>query len=123
MQTFWDSFESAVHLNISLSDVLKFTYLHSLVNGAAQSCIAGFQLTNANYIKAVELLQKRFDQHDQIADALIQLPSPSNNAECPQTFSDRLETLIMGQESLGQSNETYRDDLVPYIRERTSPAS
>ena len=104
----------------------KFTYLSSLVDGALQSCIAGFQLTNANYMKAVELLQKRFGQQDKIADALmqslIQLPSPSNDATCLQTFSDRLETSIRGLESLGQSEETYGDLLVPIVREKLPTA-
>jgi len=125
-QTFWDCYECAVHLNTSLSDVQKFTYLRLLVDGAAQSCIAGFQLTNANYTKAVELLQKRFGQQDKIADALmqglIQLPSPSNDADCLQTFSDRMETSIRGLESLGQSEETYGDLLVPIVREKLPAA-
>ena len=89
-QTFWDIYECAVHLNTSLSDVQKFTYLRSLVDCAAQSCTAGFQLTNANYTEAVELLQKRLGQKDKIADALmqglIQLPSPSNDADCCKHF-------------------------------------
>ena len=57
---FWDSFESAVHKNPNLSGVDKFNYLKSLLVGVAQTVVAGLALTNANYEKAVELLQKRF---------------------------------------------------------------
>ena len=61
---------------------LGFAFAQCARQHAAQSCIAGFQLTNANYMKAVKLMQKRFGQQDKIADALmqglIQLPSPSN---------------------------------------------
>ncbi|XP_053398141.1 uncharacterized protein LOC128556614 [Mercenaria mercenaria] len=39
-QTFWDSFESSVHLNASLSDVQKFNYLKSLLQGTASWCIS-----------------------------------------------------------------------------------
>ena len=40
-QTFWDQFESSVHSNISLSDVDKFSYLKSLLEGPAEDCISG----------------------------------------------------------------------------------
>ena len=103
------------------------TYISAFASGRRRT--AGFQLTNANYPKAVELLQKRFGQQDNIADALMQglipLPSPSNDADCLQTFSDRLETSIRGLESLGQSEETYGylvPILVPIVREKLPAA-
>ena len=55
--TFWDSFESAIHLNRSLSDVDKFNYLRE---STAADAIAGLSLTSANYAKAVDTLKKRF---------------------------------------------------------------
>ena len=58
-QTFWDSYESTVHLNATLSDVQKLTYLRS---PSASSAIAGFPLTNANYSNAIDLLKQRFGQ-------------------------------------------------------------
>ncbi|XP_053406645.1 uncharacterized protein LOC128559349 [Mercenaria mercenaria] len=48
-QSFWDSYEAAVHLNQPLSDVQKFNYLRSLLQDTASTAIAGFPLTNANY--------------------------------------------------------------------------
>ena len=39
---FWDSFESAIHKNTSLSDVDKFTHLRGLVEEPAKSSIAEF---------------------------------------------------------------------------------
>ena len=41
----WDSFNSAVHSNESLSSADKFNYLRSLLDGQAASAIAGLQLT------------------------------------------------------------------------------
>ena len=46
---FWDSFESAIHKNTSLSDVDKFTYLRGLIGEPAKSSISGFALTTVNY--------------------------------------------------------------------------
>ena len=54
--SFWDSYESAVHNNASLSDVNKFTYLKSLVLKSAKDAIEGLALTAANYEEAVEVL-------------------------------------------------------------------
>ena len=56
-QEFWDSFESAIHSNDSLSNVDKFSYLRCLVLEPARSAITGFALTSTNYEAAVELLK------------------------------------------------------------------
>ena len=47
-QTFWDSFESAVHSNPTLTDVQKFCYLKSQLEGEALQTVEGFVLTNSN---------------------------------------------------------------------------
>ena len=59
-QEFWDSFESSIHSNDSLSDVDKFNYLRGLQEESAKSCISGFSLTAANYNSAVDILKKRY---------------------------------------------------------------
>ena len=121
-QSFWDCFESSVHLNTALSEVQKFSYLRSLLHDEAASCIAGFQLTHVNYRKAVDLLKERFGQPHKIISAymksLLKLPRPENSTHSLQCFNDKLETLIRGLESLGQCQESYGDLLVPIIREK-----
>ena len=71
-QTFWDSFESSVHHNDSLSDIQRFSYLRSLLQGDAARVIEGFPLTHTNYIQAVELLKERLGQEHQIVNAYMQ---------------------------------------------------
>lgn len=44
-QEFIDCFSSAINGNDALSDVDKFTYLQSYIDGTAKACIAGFTLT------------------------------------------------------------------------------
>ena len=58
---FWDSYESAVHLNSALSAVDKFNYLRSLLEKSAYEAIAGLTLSSANYGEAIEILKKRRD--------------------------------------------------------------
>ena len=64
--TFWDSYESAIHSNTSLSDIDKFNYLKSLLERSAHEAIAGLTLTSANYHEAVAILKKRFGSRQQI---------------------------------------------------------
>lgn len=55
---FWDSYESAVHLNSALSDIDKFNYLRSLLEKSAYEAVAGLTLSSANYGEAIEILKK-----------------------------------------------------------------
>ena len=77
--TFWDSYESAIHLNPDLSDIDKFNYLQSLVEQLAAESIAGLTLSSSNYGEAVAVLKKSFGNKQQLInkhmDALLSLPA------------------------------------------------
>lgn len=60
---FWDSYESAVHLNRALSDVDKFNYLRSLSENSS----------SANYAEAIEILKRRFGNRDVIVSRHMEL--------------------------------------------------
>jgi len=62
--TFWDSFQSAVHDNPEISQVDKLNYLNSVLEGLAARAIAG--LTVLNYENAVGILQDCFGKTQQI---------------------------------------------------------
>ena len=76
-QEWWDSFEAVIHSNDRISEVEKFTHLRSLLEGAAQSTIAGLQLTSANFPVAIDLLKERFTKKQMIInshmDSLLKL--------------------------------------------------
>ncbi|XP_063408992.1 uncharacterized protein LOC134692470 [Mytilus trossulus] len=118
-QTFWDSYESAVHLNLSLTNVQKFNYLKAQLEYEALDSIAGFALTNVNYDEAVNLLKERFGQQDKIINAymqaLLEIPSPRNQLTSLRSFYDKMESYVRGLEALGQTQETYGTLLVPII--------
>ena len=44
-QNFWDQFEAAVHNNVDLPNVQKFTYLRLVLTGNALKAIDGFEVT------------------------------------------------------------------------------
>ena len=118
-QHFWDSFESTVHNNITLTDVQKFSYLQSQLDGDAARTIEGFPLTNANYNRAVQLLRERFGQTHKITHAymqsLTQLQAPTSNLHSLRSFYDKMEAYIRGLESLGQAQDSFGSLLVPII--------
>jgi len=124
-QTFWDSFESTVHLNVNLTDVQKFSYLRSLLECDAARTIDGFKLTNANYARAVDLLKERFGQQHKLThatmQALLQLPAPRDNLESIRNFYDKMETHIRTLESIGQHPDTFGGLLVPVVLDKLPP--
>ena len=68
-QSFWDSFQSAVHNEESLDDIVKFNYLKGQLDGRAALAIEGLALTAANYREAVRLLEERFGDEQMIVGA------------------------------------------------------
>ena len=117
--TFWDSYESAIHYNPSLTPVQKFGYLKAQLLGSAAQTIGGFTLNNANYDTAVNLLKERFGSPQKIINAhmkaLNELPAPANELTSLRNFSDNLETYIRVLEGLGQMQEMYGSFLVPVV--------
>ena len=51
---------AAIDMNSLLSDIDKFNYLCSFLQGPVLKAIAGLTLIAANYQEAIEMLQKRF---------------------------------------------------------------
>ena len=56
-QEFMNSFNAAVHYSKALSNVKKFNYLRTFLEGEAQHTISGLSLTNDNYNEALNLLK------------------------------------------------------------------
>lgn len=104
--TFWDSFQSAVHSNTSLSDIDKFSYLNSYLESAATEAISGLMLTTANYKEAVDTLKRRFGNKRLIVtkhmNSLLALPSISsqNDLRRLHRLYDSVEMNIRGLRAL-----------------------
>ena len=123
-QEFWDSFESAIHLNNSLSKVDKFSYLRGLLVGLARSAIAGFTLTSANYESAVELLKNRYGKKTAIQPAhvseLLNVQPVYNERDAQRLRSlyDFLETKHRALQALEVDESTYSAIMVPSVLEK-----
>ena len=127
-QEFWDSFESAIHMNDGLSNVDKFSYLRSLLLGSAKSAIGGFALTSANYESAIELLKKRYGKKVAIQRALISellnARPVFNESDTPRLRSlyDFAETKYRALQALGVDEQSYSEVVVPTLLEKIPDA-
>ena len=65
---FWDAFENAVHNNARLSNIEKFNYLRSKLNGEAKRAIQGLTLSKENYVIAIGILKERFGNQQEVID-------------------------------------------------------
>ena len=118
-QTFWDSFEAAIHNNKGLTGVQKFHYLRAQLLGDAAHVIDNLPLTDKNYEHSVALLKDRFGQPYKLVsaymDALMNLPKPANNRASLQAFHDKLESHMRALQSLGKSRDSYCAMLTPMV--------
>ena len=111
--TFWDSYKAAIHDNASLSDIDKFNYLRSLLQGPALDAVSGLTLTATNYKEAVSVLEKRFGNKQQIVakhmDILLNTDpvTSSNNLKGLRQMCDTIESQVRGLNSLGVAADSY----------------
>ena len=121
---FWDTFVSAVHNNEDLSDIERFSYLRTLLEGPAYSMVAGLALTSANYEKAVDLLKQCFRQKQVIInshmDHLLNLTPITDSRDLwkLQKLYDTIEQDVRGLESLGVPVTSYGSLLVSVVQSR-----
>ena len=82
-QSFWDSYNTAIHENEDISDVNKMAYLFGLLGGPAYSAVKGFTMTSGNYKEVIDVLHECFGSKDVIIssymDALLKLPLVYNS--------------------------------------------
>ena len=125
--TFWDSFDSSIHTNPTLSSVDKFNYLISLLESSAAEAIAGLTLTSANYEEAVATLRKRFGNPQLIVDrhmeALLSVTAVSSHHDIKgsRKLHDTVEAHIRGLRALGVPAESYGGLLTSVLMNKLPP--
>jgi len=124
-QTFWDGFNSAIHMNSELSPIDKFNYLKALLDGSAANVIQGLSLTEDNYLAAVELVKERYGKPQKIiathVDELMRLPNCSGDKLSQlRLVYDRVNVKIRCLDSLGMPASQYGCFLIPIIMSKIS---
>ena len=111
--TFWESYESSIHKNASLSDIDRFNYLRSLLEHTALEAISGLILTSTNYHEAIEILKRRFGNKQQIIsrhmDFLLNIEAMTSqhNLKGLRHLYDLIESHVRSLRSLGVPPDSY----------------
>ena len=119
--TFWESYDSAVHRNRDLSEIDKFNYLNSLLTGTAREAVSGLSLTTAYYAEAVAILKKRFGNADRIKarhmDILMNIEpvTSSRDLKALRKLHDLVESHVRSLKALGVEADTYGSLLTSVI--------
>ena len=116
---FWDSFERKIHLNSSLCDVDKMSYLKASLKGTASHAIADLRATGDNYAPAVDILKEKHDK----ANVLVGSHMCALKAVVGVTYSKNVDGLkklyevvdmhVKALSVLGFSEEQYSLVIVP----------
>ena len=126
-QTFWDSFESVVHLNPNLSLIDMFNYLKALIQGPAASTVLRLTLTEANYSAVVELLKGTIWEETtsnlcRHGEELLKLPSHTDDkAVQTRSIYDQVSVNIRGLEASGVEHRQYGSLLIPITMTKLPP--
>ncbi|XP_065064703.1 uncharacterized protein LOC135690935 [Rhopilema esculentum] len=121
--SFWQSFENAIDKNESITAVDKLNYLVNLLEGPAYRAVSGLELTEQNYLNAMEILKARFGNKQQIISthmqALLGLQNcPNENVKQLRFIYDSINVHVRGLEALGMSSASYGSLLVPILMAR-----
>ena len=120
----WNSYETAVHNNTSLSEINKFTYWKSLVVKSAKDSIEGLALTAANYEEAIAILKKRFGNPQLIIskhmEELMNTDAVSSVLDITalRRIYDKVEVHVRGLKSLGIASASYGALLMPVLQKK-----
>nr|XP_042913296.1 uncharacterized protein LOC122273281 [Parasteatoda tepidariorum] len=118
---FWNQFQSTIDKNETLSVIDKFSYLKSLLGGAAANVVNGFSLSEENYVKAVKLLKERFGRDELVINAhmnkLLNLypVKDANNVLGLRKLYDTCEVQIRSLDSLKVTSGMYGHLLYPIL--------
>ena len=103
---FWDTFETTIDLNDSLSDIEKLKYLNSKLTGEAKQAVSGIFLSKENYKVAKELLKERCGDQQTVFNShyaeLTNLTSASNNTRRLRSLYDQIEKNLSSLDALKQ---------------------
>ena len=118
-QSFFDLYNATIHDAPSLNAVQKFQYLKGLLRGEAAILVRHINVTESNYIGALNKLKERYDRKKHIINSFIRTfveqPSIQNsNVTQIKRLMDVSDEVIRGLKALGEVAEV-RDPWLIYI--------
>lgn len=116
---FRDTFESLIHKNSRLSDIHKFHYLNSYLEGDAARIISNLEVSSANYSEAWKLVCNRYNNKrmliNQHLNALFSVKQfPRESERSLRFLIDHVTKHLRALSSLGQPTDKW-DILLIFI--------
>ena len=121
-QEFWNKFNTSIHLNDSITDIDRFSYLKRYLSPSVLATIYG--LTANNYKEAIKLLRNRYGNPQlQITahmEALIKMKvvTSMDNIEQMKRLYSNVKTCIKNLKHLKVETSTYSCLLIPILNDR-----
>ena len=121
-QTFWNTFESLINCNTSLSDVEKLQYLKNCCSGEAGKVANGYMVTSDNYKNLVDALKGRYGLPRLVQQSHIELILDLQpfKADSLEPFLNTLEASLRSLAGYGVHAEHLAPFIVPHV-ERLMP--
>ena len=92
--SYWELFQANVHNLTSLTDVQRFSYLKTTLEGEPAKLIANLEMTSRNYNSAIATLKDRYGDKQRIIEAHYQkLLSLESKTESYQHLKDFFDSL------------------------------
>ena len=120
-QTFFDSFEVAVHSNDKLYSIKKMNYLLSYLTGEALKTVQGLKLPKPKYSAAIEMLQERYgDKQVLISTHMNKLLNLSNSGNLNdlkylRQLYNNIDTQVRSLTSLGMDPDRYGPMMITVV--------
>jgi len=116
---FYNTFESMIHSNTRLTNIQKFHYLISSLEGDATHVIQSLEINSDNYQEALDLLKQRYDDKRIITQehikALFDLtPVAKGNHIALRKLIDDVMRHLRSLKGLNRPTEQW-DDLIIYL--------
>ncbi|XP_036143402.1 uncharacterized protein LOC118645800 [Monomorium pharaonis] len=124
---FYNTFQSIVHNNTNLTNIQRFHYLISSLEGDAAHIIQSIKITPENYQEAMTLLKQRYDDKRVIIQervkALYDLSIVAKeNYVALRKLVDNVLRHLRSLKSLGRPTDTWDDLIIHLIVARLNPS-
>jgi hypothetical protein len=121
-RAFRDLFEVAVKNRTDMTDVERFMYLLSFLEGDAERAVEGLEVTGDNFKEAMQILEGRFGNKQLIVNShmeeivQVEAVTEADDPKCLRAFYDKVEVQLRSLRTLGVDPETHGMLLIPIMK-------
>lgn len=123
---FRDTFKNLIYDNDNISDIQKYHYLNSYLEGDAARVVSNFEITAANFVKAWSMLNERYNNKRQLRDnhldSLCNIQTMTReSAKGLRFLIDHINKNLRALSTLGMPTDQWDGLLVFMLSKRLDP--